>query len=306
MERLERVEPSRSSRYVSGLIAYVRDDLVAAESAFRSLPDVLDSPMLAYQAGYPAFRSPAFWHELKGFRPTLHLNFIQRCGPLPERSTVLLCSTDDVYLAAFGEEFAENALGVSEDTYLHFHLINNRMDLESFAPGLVGHRRVSISTEHTDLPKPDWYAIVARFIILPLVMAEYGRPILVTDIDLYVRSDPTTLSVENAVTLDFSRNPAASYVPTTAVLGGHSLFQPTQGGFEFARGLSGYLHKVSKDPRGVWVADQIALLMMWRMLGKVISVGNFRDFHGYNYGPTPERPFKKRRAADQLRRQALT
>ena len=293
-----------SGRYVEGLLSYAHDDLVAAEKAFISLPSVGEGPLLSYQAPYPAFRAPAFYRTLVNSRDSgvgLDLDFVQHPKrALDDTSSVMLCSADAVYFKAFAEDFAASVFEVSESTNIHFHLINVEDPYRLTGRHLLDNARVSVTVEHTDLSKPDWYAIAARYIVLPRILEEWNRPVVVSDIDLVVRDDPRELDDSHPVVLGISRHPAADYIPSTKILGGHNRFVPSSLGIEFARMLSRYMQLTCADERGVWVADQIALLMVWRMLRSFVPVGSFDEVRSYGYGPSPERSAKKERAAAAL------
>lgn len=296
---------SRSSQYVKGLIAYARDDLVAAERAFSTLPGLIDAPLLSYQAGYAAFRAPGFHRTLANYDPPMGLSFIQEPRCSSDTSTVLLCSADELYFAAFADEFAEQVFKASPTAHIHFHLINTVEPSRLTQRNLMANDRITVTVEQTDLPDPGAHAIMARYIILPLLMQQLRKPVLVTDIDMLIRSDPATLKVEDSVTLGFCRIPAAAHIPVTAIIGHHNLFQPTDAGLAFAQFLSRYLHYMCANQLALWTADQVALLMVWRMFRNVIPIGSFRDCHYYSYGSPPDRPLKKKAAEDRLKDLAL-
>jgi hypothetical protein len=298
---LESEGPSRSSQYVKGLIAYSRDDLVTAENAFRTLAELHESPLLAYQAGYSAFRAPGFYRTLRNYEPEVPLSFIKEPHRPNEASIVLLCAVDDLYLAAFADDFVENALKVSPSALIHFHLVNNKVELSQLLEtDLLSNDQISITVEHTEAYAPGIYAIMARYIILPFLLQRWGRPVLVTDIDLTLQEDPALLETDDAVTLCFSGHPAASYVPASAIIGHHNLFQSDAQGMEFAQILSRYLHYMCVNEKALWAADQVALLVVWRMLRNFVSVGDLRGIRAYSYGAPADRPQMKKTAETRL------
>lgn len=302
LHRLERRGGlSRSSQYVKGLLAYARDDLTMAERAFNTLPSLLDTPLLSYQAGVSAFRAPGFRRILANYDPHIRLNFVKEPVGQSDSTVLLLCSTDELYFAAFADQFAAQVFEVAPAAHVHFHLINGtRGSLSLSQADICADDRVSVTIEHTDLPEPGRYATMARYIILPLLL-ERGRPVLVTDIDLIVRNDPARIEIKDPVTLAFSRIPAATYIPASTIQASHALFLPSEAGVEFAQLLSRYLHYMCTNQRAFWGVDQVALLVVWRMLKNLMSTGDFRDLPSYGYGPPPDRLERKQVAEERLR-----
>lgn len=297
----ERDGASRSSQYVKGLLAYAREDLIGAERAFGTLAGLRGGPLLAHHAGYVAFRAPGFYRTLRDYSPNLHLTFAEGVSRPSEASIILLCAVDDLYFAAFADEFVEHALGVSSSAHVHFHLINNQIEPSRLAKtDVLSNERVSITTEYTDAEKPGTYAIMARYIILPLLLQEWDRPVLVTDIDLTMQQDPGDLDLNESVTLRFNRDPAAPYIPATAIIGHHNLFQPDAMGRKFAQMLSRYLHYMCAKNDAFWAADQVALLIVSLMFKRLMRIGDFADTPSYRYGMPKDRPLKKKEAADRL------
>jgi hypothetical protein len=299
---LERDGVSRSSQYVKGLLAYARDDLVAAERAFGALAGPLDSPLLAHHSGYPSFRAPGFYRALKDYSPELHLTFVKEASQPEQASTIFLCSMDDLYFAAFGNEFAEHALSASSSVHVHFHLINNTIKPSILADAdVLGNERVSITVETTEAEKPGVYATMARYIVLPLLLQRWGRPVLVTDVDLTVERDPSALSCDHSVALRFSHQPAAAYIPVTSIIAHHSLFKADSAGMKVAEFVSRYLHYMCASNDAFWGADQIALLIVSLMFKRLMVIGDLAEIQGYGYGVPEDRPKKKKAAENRLR-----
>ena len=299
---LDRDGASRSSQYVKGLLAYARDDLSTAEQAFGTLAGLLDSPLLAHHAGYPAFRAPGFYRVLKDYSPERSLSFVKEASRPSDASVVLLCSVDDLYFAAFADDFVEHAMRVSPGAHVHFHLINNEIEPSRLVEtDFLSSERVSITAEQIDADKPGIYATMARYVVLPRLLEKWNKPVLVTDIDLAMKQDPGALAISDSVTLRFSRHPAASYIPITAIIAHHNLFQPDAAGRAFAEMLSRYLHYMWARNDAFWGADQVALLMVWLMFERLIAIGDIGDIPGYGYAMPEDRPKKKKAAEDRLR-----
>lgn len=300
----ERRYVNRSSRYVRGLLAYAWEDLEGAERAFTAMSSVDDRPLLSHHAGYAAFRAPTFRSVLTNYDPPLQVNFIQGRNGSDGTSMVLLCAATDVYLAAFGDEFVTQVFNVSSSTHIHFHLINTADPSQLMRSDVLADDRVSISVEQTGETSPGKYSIMARYIILPFIMRLWDKPVLVTDIDMLVRSDPASIDVTDSAIFAFRRQSAGIHVPAATIIGHHNLFMPDNAGLDLATLLSRYLHFMCANRCGLWAADQVALLVLWRMFRDIASIGSFRDCSSYRYGSIRDRPSKKAAAEDRL--QSLT
>lgn len=299
LRRFEQQHVNRSSQYVHGLLAYARDDLERAEHAFTA-PAFADTPLLSHHAGYAAFRAPSFRHTLLDYDPPIELNFAQGKDGSDNTSIVLLCSCDELYFAAFANEFASQVFDVSNNTHIHFHLINTVNPPCLIDNDLFADSRVSVSIEHTDVAQPGKYAIMARYIVLPRLMRLWSKPVIVTDIDMLIKSDPASLHFEQSALLAFRHNSLSLHVPAAAIIGHQNLFGFDEAGLEFATLLSRYLHYMCARGRALWAADQVALLIVWRMQRNVASIGSIREHSYYRYGSSPERRLRKKEAEKRL------
>lgn len=300
LERFERRHVNRSSRYVRGLLAYGRDDLEGAEQSFVTMSALSDMSLLSHHAGYAAFRAPAFRRTLASYDPSIELNFIQGESGSNETSIVLLCAVDALYFVAFAEEFAAQVFRVSAKSHIHFHLVNTVEPSRLIESKVLADRRVSMSTEWTDATNPGKYTIMARYIILPLLMRRWKKPVLVTDIDMHIKADPGSLEIDGSAILGFRRGTMGQHVPAATIIGHHNLFMPDDAGLEIATMLSRYLHFMCESGRALWAADQVALLVVWRMFRNVTSIGSFREYPSYRYLSISGRPEKKKAAKERL------
>jgi hypothetical protein len=137
--------------------------------------------------------------------------------------------------------------------------------------------------------------------VLPLLLEKWGKPVLVTDIDITMQQDPGALELQESVALRFGHHPTARYIPITTIIAHHSLFKPDGAGLRFAQMLSRYLHFVHARNEAFWGADQVALLIVWLMFRRLMTIGDLGHIQGYRYGMPADRPLKKEAAKDRLR-----
>lgn len=301
-ETLERDGISRSSQYIRGLLAYMRDDMHGAEAAFSTLLSSSDKPLLAHHAGYPAFRAPGFYRTLTAYNPPRGtLEYVLRDQLPPDTSTVVLCAADDVYFSAFADDFARNVLEVAPTACIHFHLINNTIPPARIVDSaLLADERIHLTTEKVAGTDLRTYTTMARYLLLPILLERWGKPVLVSDIDMTLTTDPAVLDTGDAVTLAFSHNPCAAYIPPVSVLAHQAHFYPSAAGHAFATMIARYLRYMHEHQHAFWTVDQMALLAVWRMLRNSIPVRRFGTVTGYHYRMAADRPLKKTAAKERI------
>lgn len=300
---IERNESSRSAHYVKGLLAYAREDAHGAEHAFAAIPRSSPKPLLEHHAGYPAFRAPGFYQRLQEPDPSLSFDYVTAPRMHPDTSTVIVCSADDAYFDAFAEEFAQHVFNVAPTACVHFHLLDNTVPLRRLVTGdLLADERIHLTSERVCGTAMRTYTTMARYMLVPFLIERWQRPVLVSDIDTVLTTDPATLAGGDPVTLLLSRNSAADYLPTMKVLAGHAHFDPTAPGLAFAQTLSRYLSHVHAEGVAGWTVDQVALLAVWRMLRNSIPVRGFADIPAYRAVPSADRPRRKEQARERVAR----
>lgn len=187
--------------------------------------------------------------------------------PRDARRATFFAASDSVYFCRYARQVA-NSLARFPDCGLHLHVVNPTPEALRLMDDLRLLRGMCVSTEAVDLSTLDddqrktYYSCV-RYLVLPDLMDAYHGPMVVTDMDQLVMSDPAPL-------LDFARRHDVSmlrfgYQITNAL----SLFSatllvasPTENGREFARQLRRKVaYAVNIPAQMVWHLDQAALAM---------------------------------------------
>ena len=295
--------------FARGLLAFAGGDDIKAESCFERFHErMASSPdrVMFHHTGAQSFRSRSYLKRLQA-RPATSprpLDFVRRADV--RGGYVLLLSCEIGYLGAYGPRFLKQVLSISSQVAVHFHVVDPPEAalgaLRSQVPAF-SDPRVGISREHLEYGRRRTYSAISRYVIAERLLDEYGATILVTDVDMNIRSDPQKLLSRvgpDRIGLYLGR-PCQRLLPWSAVKAGHAVFPRNATSREFLPILSAYLDEHVKTGRDGWGLDQTALEFVVRVLGDRLKdrVFDVRHCSGYAIGQHKDRPVR-RRIADSI------
>lgn len=195
-------------------------------------------------------------------------------SPGADGEPVVLIAADPAYVRRYLPLLAASIAAVAPATRLHVHVAGDLTpddpDLRAVAARHPGLRLGwSLETPPPTLTGESRIAFLTavRFLRLPQILAAYGAPLLVVDIDGAFLSDPAafTAALSAARPVATTWGPGNLAAPYDAVGGGLVAVRPDTAGMAFARSVADFLlHHVDLARRGLatlgYFIDQVALV----------------------------------------------
>jgi hypothetical protein len=273
---------------LEAMLASLRDRDAAAglfQAAKADNPDFVSAQLLdqSIETYFTAERVRERSTEIATRRSEFVARFELLEGTLPRaaKSTLLLFSCDPAFFAAFFPYWASLAEYLSErHVYLHFLLVGNRSEAATAVEralavtnGIARLRGFRSSNSPSSLsfstvpsakaPNPKTFFACARYLAASKILADTGGQILILDIDMALREDPTeSLRVLREVRdiglpVVMVRGPTA-LIPARRYLAGRVFLPSRSIGEQAMHDIEEYIYAGLFDEQS-WTLDQNAL-----------------------------------------------
>ena len=222
--------------------------------------------------------------DLHSLTPRLSLNELTfAVSPRNLTKLVHLAAADDKYFEKYAVQIASStAAFVTEGIGLHLHCLNPTEASMALAGELTQtYSHVSFSYSFHDFAigitantRRALYASI-RFCIAPILLRDFGCPVVITDIDIVVdKPYENIIKVmgDAPAAFSFGLNSMRSFYPWLRVAAGVAIFNPSEAGVKLAEEISLYFRCVYDEVPGAqnWLIDQIAL---WFCLERAMASG---------------------------------
>ncbi|HTZ76300.1 MAG TPA: hypothetical protein VMC10_00250 [Stellaceae bacterium] len=193
---------------------------------------------------------------------------------------VFLCCCDSRYFRRFAPELSRSLAAVRPDATLHFHLAGPQDADLALARSLAAqHPTVTFNTtlEMTPLFTQPVYYTCNRFLVAPLLLQRYRRPLLMLDADSLLLDDLGAI-IEAARDFDFACFNSGRVEPASVFQAGVMYFAASPGALKLLEILGRLvLAKLALPPMLSWMLDQAALYSAIRYAEKYapeIAIGD--------------------------------
>ncbi|ETF04728.1 hypothetical protein W822_04230 [Advenella kashmirensis W13003] len=266
----------RDSIFWEGTIEYKVGNYFSAQIAFQSLLPLRNS-LEHHQTGSISYFYR--WDPETEYHEPKNINIVKM--GTGDSAGVVLMSCDYGYFMSYFEKTISKLL--ANEIIVHIHLIlPANVDVETLSG--LNHERIGVSYEYEseDLNRnKKTYYSVARYLVCSSIIKGYGKPVLISDIDIDFQTNITSLfsKIEpNEIALIFSRH----NLPWLRIMAGFNLFGAETADSEFLTYISRFLRYCVNTGRDGWTLDQTALDLSYRATRDVVSIKNLNSLKKFS------------------------
>ncbi len=284
----------RDSGFWRGTIEYKVGNYFSAQEGFQSLLPLRDS-LEYHQTGSISYFYR--WDPEEELQEPTNIEIV-KMGTGGSAGVVLM-SCDYGYFMSYFEKTISKLL--ASEIVVHIHLIlPTNVDVRTL--GGLDHERIGVSYEYEseDLSrnKKTYYSI-ARYLVCSSIIKAYGKPVLVSDIDIDFQTNITSLfsKIEsNEIALIFGRQ----NLPWLRVMAGLNLFGKDTAESEFLTYLSKFLRFCADTGRDGWTLDQTALDLSYRSTRDVAVIKDMNKLKSFSLRQYNNRAAYRKKARDAI------